>query len=321
MSKILFGPGRARPARRRQTRLFGTAAFVLAAWLLAGRAQPAGAEVVRWKFQAGETLHYTIEQKTVMSVRGMDRESKSTRAQTLDLSWRVDHLTGGGGAAISLRVDRVRMRVDAPPFMPFEFDSNNPKKDAPGPFEDVAQPLRAMAGAVFTFQIKPTGEIQDIKFPESTLKALRDAAPPGAQQGEFSEKVLKDMLLQSSPPAFPEGPLEPGTTWSSRPGRIPTPIGTLAITQTFTFQGPDPRTPRLMLVGVEAKLALEPIAGAEVTAEIRRQEGKGTMTFDAEAGHIVSTRTTQKMDMAITQQPGQRIEQTTETTTSMTLAP
>jgi hypothetical protein len=293
----------------------------LAAVLLGGRVpETASAEVLRWKFKAGEALRYSMEQKTSMNVRGMDRENKSTRSQTIEMSWRVTHVAGGGEAEITQRIDRVRMRVEAPPLMPFEFDSNHPKTDVPEPFEGEAQQLRAMVGAEFSFKIKPTGEIDDIKFPEQTLKALRDAAPRGAPEGEVSEKVLKDMLLQSSPPAFPDGPLEPGKTWSNRPAKVPIGIGTIVLEKTFTFQGPDAKTPGLMLVGVDTRVALEPAAGANLTAEIRKQDGKGTMTFDANAGHIVSTRGTQKIEMIITLMD-QRIEQTTETTTSMTFIP
>jgi hypothetical protein len=275
---------------------------------------------LRWKFKTGEVLRYTMEQKTQMNVKGADRENKRTQAQTIDMSWKVNNLVGGGVAEITQRIDRVRMRVEAPPLMPFEFDSRDPKTDAQNPFPEETKQLRAMVGAEFTFKIKPTGEIDDIKFPEQTLKAMRDAAPRGAPEGEVSDKVLKDMLLQQSPPAFPEGPLEPGKTWSSRPAKVPMGFGTLVMEKSFTFEGADPKTPGLMLVGVDTRVALEPAAGANVTAEIRKQEGKGTLTFDANAGHIASTRGTQKIEMVFTLMD-QRIEQTTDATTSMTLSP
>jgi hypothetical protein len=178
--------------------------------------------------------------------------------------------------------------------------------------------LRAMAGAEFSFRIRPSGSIEDIRFSEPTLKALRDATPRGAPEAEVSEKLLKDMLTQSSPPAFPEGPLEPGKTWSDKPARMPSPLGTMVISKSFTFQGPDPKTPSLMLIGVDTKVALESGAGGTITADLRKQEGKGTMAFDAEAGHVVSTRGTQKVEMTIAVMD-QRIEQAVETTTAMTL--
>ncbi len=89
--------------------------------------------------------------------------------------------------------------------------------------------------------------------------------------------------------------------------------------RTFTFQGPDPKTPNLLLVGIDTKVALEPVAGW--TTAIRKQEGKGSMTLDARSGHMAGVRMTQKIDMTITKPGGQALEQTTETTTSMSLLP
>ena len=72
--------------------------------------------------------------------------------------------------------------------------------------------------------MKPSGEIADIKVSEVTLKKIRDALPPEeAGQGGFSEQVLKDMLLQSSPPPFPQGPVEPGKSWPSKPAKLSLP--------------------------------------------------------------------------------------------------
>ena len=67
--------------------------------------------------------------------------------------------------------------------------------------------MKAAVGAEFSFKMKPSGEIENIKIPEATLKKLREGLPD--EQGEqeaFSEQALKDMVTQSSPPAFPRGP-------------------------------------------------------------------------------------------------------------------
>jgi hypothetical protein len=321
MPSIVISRRGARSVRFGESVSIRATVLVLTAWLLAGWvAGSVDAQVLQWKFKPGEVLRYSMEQKISMTARGMDRETKQTRSQIVEMSWKVNNVTGDGQAELVQRIDRVRLRVEAPPLMPFEFDSNAPKAEAQAPFEAEARMLRAMAAAEFTFRMKPSGAIEDIRFPEQTLKALREATPGGAPEGEVSEKLLKDTLTQSSPPAFPEGPLEPGKTWSDKPARVPSPLGTMVLNKTYTFQGPDPKNPRLMLIVVDTKVALEPAPGAPITAELRKQEGKGTMTFDAEAGHVVSTRGTQKTEMTITVMD-QRIEQTIETTTTMTLVP
>jgi len=126
------------------------------------------------------------------------------------------------------------------------------------------------------------------------------------------------MLMQSSPPPFPQVPLEPGKSWSSKPAKLPVPQGSLVMDKVFTFQGPDPKDPKLMLIGMEGRVTLEP--GENVTAKIRAQEGKGSLTFDAEAGRIVNSRGTQRTEMVMSSM-GQEIDQTTEMTSTMTLVP
>ena len=65
-------------------------------------------------------------------------------------------------------------------------------------------------------------------------------------------------------------------------------------------------------------MSLEP--APNVTAKIRSQDGKGSLTFDKENGRLVSSRGTQKTEMVIAAM-GQEIDQTTETTSVMTLVP
>ncbi len=60
------------------------------------------------------------------------------------------------------------------------------------------------------------------------------------------------------------------------------------VDQVFTFQGPDPKDPKLLSIAMEARVALEP--AESVTAKVRTQEGKGSMTFDSETGRIVNSR-------------------------------
>jgi len=275
------------------------------------------AEALRWKFKAGDTLRFSIEQKSSMTMKGMGTERKSTRTHTVEMSWRVVRVDAGGEAEITQKLDRIRMRAEMPPLMPFEFDSAASKADQPG-FEAESRQLRAQVGAEFTFRMKRTGEITDIKLSAPTLKALREALPPGAPDTELSEQAIKETLLQSSPPAFPEGPLEPGMSWSAKPARMPLGFATLVMDRTFTYQGPDPKNPNMLLVNIDTTAKLEPGEGPDVKATIRSQEGKGSLAVDAQAGRVVTTRFGLKLDMAITAM-GQSVEQSTEMNSSMSL--
>ena len=163
-----------RPAAFRPWSMITGFAFLISAQAGDAHAQ----ESLRWKLSAGEVLKYSISQKMVMSVKSMGRERKQTRTQTIDYSWHVKEAAPSGDAQVTLRIDHVTMKVEAPPYIPFEFDSNNPKADVPEPFELEVQQLKASVGAEFSFTMKPTGEIVDLTIAPATLKKLRDAVPP-----------------------------------------------------------------------------------------------------------------------------------------------
>ena len=159
-------------------------------------------------------------------------------------TWSIKGVSPDGVADITQRIERVTMKIEAPPYMAFEYDSNTPASDIPEPFEGEVQQLKAVLGAEFSFKMKPTGEIEGVKFPDATLKKLRGALPAqGGEQEDFSEQKLKEFVTQQSPPAFPEGPLEPGKSWASKPNRIVLPLGTIVLDRSFTFQGLIPRIP------------------------------------------------------------------------------
>lgn len=294
---------------------------VVLAWALLRPGVAAADEPLRWKFRAGETLRFSIEQKMTMDTKAMGVDRKSNRTHTLDFSWKVLSVAATGEAEISHRTERIRMKAEEPPYLPFDFDSATAKDPQAG-FEGLTKMLKSEVGAEFTFRMKPNGEIVDVKIPEATLKQFRDAAPTTGPGSEVTEKSLKETLLQSSPPSFPEQPLEVGKTWTSPPSRVPLPpAATLIMERTFTYQGPDPNAPNLLRVGIETAAKLEPIGGTEAKATIRKQEGKGSMTVDAGAGRVTGTRNTLKLEIVVTVGTGQTIEQSTESTSTMTLLP
>jgi hypothetical protein len=320
MRKTLVASRWARPNHLPMAMRYLATTAALIALSVAGLAREARGETLRWKLNPRETLQYTLERKQVQSIKVMGKDKKSTRTDITNLTWTVKSVSANGDAEIGLRFDRVRVRIEQPPFMPLEFDSSPDKTDIPDEFESAERQIRALVGPEFTFTLRPTGAVDDLKIPAQMLKNLKDATPPEAGgQGMVSEQNLKDLLLQSSPPTFPANSLEPGQVWSGKPSKMPIPgLGSVNIDLVFTFQGPDPKTPTLLLVGTEAKVSLTP--AENVTAKIRTQEAKGSLTFDAEAGRIVNSRNNQKMEMIITDR-GQDIVQSTETTSTMTLKP
>jgi hypothetical protein len=281
----------------------------------------AQAEGPRWKLKAGEVLRYVMQEKEVSTVKAAEGEIKSNRSTTTNLGWSVQGVSQSGDAEIALRFERIRVHIERPPYMPYDLDSSAAKIDAPEPFGSLGKQLKAMAQVEFTFKLKPNGAIEDFTIPEKTLKTLRAGiTDPTAQNAPF-EQALKDSFLQSSPPAFPENASEPGRTWTSKPAKIPTQFGNLIVDKTFTALGADPQNPAILRIGTETKVAIEPQENAGVSAKLQSQEGKGSLAFDTASGRILSTTLNQKMQLLIANpmDPNQKIDQTTETSSTMTL--
>ena len=68
-----------------------------------------------------------------------------------------------------------------------QFDSSPNKLEIPEEFEAAERQIKALAGAEFSFKLRPTGEVDDLKIPDQTLKNLREGAGPGrGRAGERS---------------------------------------------------------------------------------------------------------------------------------------
>ena len=73
----------------------------------------------------------------------------------MNLSWTVKSVSANGDAEIALRFDRVRMRIEQPPFMPLEFDSSpNKTRDSGRVRSGRNDRSRPSAGAEFTFKMQ-----------------------------------------------------------------------------------------------------------------------------------------------------------------------
>ena len=205
MDQIVIGRRYASPSCYRKAVVYRATILAAAASLLVGiSAHPVRADVLRWKFKVGEVLHYSIEQKTQMSAKGMEQDRKSGRLQTLDISWTINSVGAGGEADVTLRYDRVRMRSEMPPLMPFEFDSRDAKAAAPSGFEAEVQQLKAIVGAEVSFKIRPSGQLEDVKLPEQTLKQLRDCGPQGRHgRGRGVREIPQGDAPPVEPSRFP----------------------------------------------------------------------------------------------------------------------
>lgn len=275
----------------------------------------AGAEGVklRWKFKAGEALHYQMEQKTVTAMKNNGQDIKTTHTQTIDMTWKVGDVAEDGTASITQSIDRIRTKIDAA-FASLEFDSKDPKEQE-GPIAAAVIPaLKAMVGASFQYKMNPRGELSDVKVPEGLIKKLQESNPSAGGAGMFSEEGLKNMINESAL-ALPAEDLEKGKSWNRQTKLPPSPVGTMSFDKTYTFNG---ETDGVGQIGLTSKIALEPTPGNNVEIKLASQEGKGTFAFDNKAGRVTESSVSQKIEMSITVMNNQ-IAQSTDTTSNMKL--
>ena len=291
---------------------------VLVACLFAGAGRSVtGADALRWKFQPGETLRYTMVQETKQGLKAQGKEFKTNLTQTVDLHWSIKNVSSAGVAEMSQTIDRMRMKVEGPGGG-FEYDSDAGKAPE-GPLATLLGPLlKSLVGAEFTLKMNARGELSDIKVPPTLVESLRQAGPAAASGGMFSEEGLKNLIGQSSL-ALPETPLEKGKTWSNS-SRLPVPmLGTMVMDKTYTYQGADPKDAALVQIGLDTKVSLEPAADSNVAVKITSHSGKGDFAFDPQVGRMVTSRVNDTMQMSLSVM-GQDLEQSSDSITTMTLA-
>jgi hypothetical protein len=300
---VLAGPRRA-------------AAIVLATWLCTAAQPGFGADTLRWKFKPGETLRYTMVQDTTQGMKAMGQEFKTSLNQTVDLHWGVKSVASDGVAELSQTIDRVRTKVDSPGAA-FEFDSQSDKVPE-GQVASLLTPLlKALVNAEFTFKMNARGELSDIKVPKKLIDTLKTAGPEATGGSMFSEEGLKNLISESSL-VLPEGPVEKGKTWK-QPARLPSPmLGTMVLDKTYTYQGAGGAADGVVTIGLDTKVSLEPAADSNVAVKISSQDGRGEVSFDPNAGRVVSSKIIEQLQLSLTIM-GQEMEQSSKRITTMTL--
>jgi hypothetical protein len=259
------------------------------------------AEPLRYKFEKGAKLRFSVvmDMSIAYSGKGLP-DQRTSMAQTTEMLWTVEEVEENGAARIRQKIDHMKMSVQAPPNVNFEYDSASDEKPSGTTAARVMPLLTALVGAEFEMTMSPRGEVLDVQVPERVSEALQKA-PAAAEAGEmFSEAGFKRMVQQGSP-TFPEGDLEPGTEWTHAievPGENPETKQT--ITTRYRYLGQeeiDGKTLDAIAVELELQLPRGTPDGATVT--VQKQASSGKMYFDRAAGRIQSSTLEMTMDMQI----------------------
>jgi hypothetical protein len=258
---------------------------------------PAQAAKLRWKFTAGETLHYQLDQKTTTVMKPQGMEIKTLVTQTIDSTWVVKSVAADGSALMTLTFDRIRNKVDSA-LAKFEYDSAE-KKDPEGPAAAMmVRTLKALVGVQFKFKLSPLGEVSDIEVPKSLLDAMKSADPNSPEAQMFTEEGWKNMVKESSL-VMPADDLAVGKGWTAR-GTVPLgPGASLELDKNYTYQGPEAKGAGAEKIKLDVKTTLKAPANPNLELKLVNPEGTGTFLFDNQKGRIVSADVTQKITLQI----------------------
>jgi hypothetical protein len=282
--------------------------------LAGGVALASAADTLRWKFKQGEVLRYTMVQETKQQVQAKGQKLDTTLTQTVNLRWKVTNVSGDGVAQIAQTIDRVRTKIQSP-VESFEYDSASDKAPEGQAAAILVPLLKSLVGAEFTFKMDPLGQLSEIKVPPKLVESLQNQGPLAQAGGMFSEEGLKSLISQSSL-VLPKEALEKGKTWEQK-STMSTGLGKMIRDRSYTFQGPAEK-PGLLKVSLNSKVSLEPAGDSPVNAKFQNAEGKGEFLFDAEAGHVVASKVSDRMEITLSVQ-GQDFKQVADNLTSMTL--
>lgn len=311
----------------RRDRTAGVALLLLLPPLLAfgtcagGLAATVGDPVtLRWGLEPGRVLHYVMVQESSHVWRpDGGRAARVERRQQVDFRWIVVKVDDSI-ADMTLIVDRIRLRLDCEGSPPaFEFDTASDPARKQGPFaERLAALLHGLAGAKIDFRMDARGEILDVKIPEPARSLIHQAGQTAAAAA-ISEEGVRNLIVQAHP-LLPEGPVEPGATWSRQATAAMPMLGALVLDKTYTYRGPQADRPARHEVVVDTRITLRPTPEALMEAKILKQSGSGRFSFDADRGVVASYHLEDDLTMAFSAQ-GQRIEQVIASRIEVTLVP
>lgn len=170
--------------------------------------QIAGEDILKWKFEPGEILNYTLTGKQVTegSIAG-GNVITTTMESTGSVELVIEMVEPNGNARIAQTCRRIQIRMEAggSPFGNVNVDSEKATKNPTLLEREVASAVEKLIGQKSIFVMSPQGEIL-------TTAVTPDLATPTTV--DFTEQITKNLTLNLAVPLCAE-PIKIGDTWQS----------------------------------------------------------------------------------------------------------
>ncbi|MDA1050505.1 MAG: DUF6263 family protein [Planctomycetota bacterium] len=268
--------------------------------------------LLRWKFTEGERLQVTVDQHTVTETTGAGKPTGIDITMQSRMTWTIDSVDANGTAQITQRFERFAVTMKSGTAEPIAYASDSETKPS-GSAADIAAAVEPVIGADFTVTMTNRGAIRAVKLSDAAAKAFTSVASPALKQ-LFSAEGITQLLGQAAV-EFPEQAVAKDSVWTAT-FATPSPLGTLKQSRTYTVVAPeDVDGKTLERINITGQLEFEPSEQAPRKLKLLDQELTGTMLFDANAGRLASSQSTQKLT---TERPYREFKIRVETTASTT---
>lgn len=263
-------------------RSFAVGALVLLVIAVGGHVH--AQTLLRWKFEPGQTLLVSVEQKTTSKTSGAGKSTAFDIAMQMGMTWKIESVEQGN-AQITQTFDRLKMSMKSGKAEAIEYDSeaNEPPRGAAA---NLAAGVAPLLGAKFTVSMTDRGSIREVTLPDETAEALDEVDSETAKQLFSVDSITK--ILRQSVVELPEAEVSKGKTWKTE-SQSKTPLGLLTQNRIYELMDTGDSVAKIT---VDSRLKL-----GESAAKVKLldQEGSGTVSFDAQLGRLVKNEATQKL--------------------------
>lgn len=296
--------------RRRFLTVFGSVFCGCVVFVVAASPRLKAEEPLRWKFEVGQKLDYSMKQNMNMTAMGGPVGQMTTSmTQDMDMTWDVQGVDQKSGeAVIKQKFERVKMHMKTPVG---EFDYDSKSDAAPTGLGAMIAPMyKAMTNGEFEITMTARGEVKDVKIPEEVVTALK-ASPGAAAMGDLaSAEGFKKMISQGAL-VLPEAAPKKGDKWSSKVEMKNPAVGKQTVETTYTYDGTEDEEGTTYAV-IKPQLKMEfgdaPAAGEgqpkpatpPLSMKIGDQSSEGKILFNVAKGRLYKTNLKQKVTIDAT---------------------
>lgn len=254
---------------------------------------------LRWQLAPGSKLNIQLAQTSKTETTIQDRITAVSIDSGLDLQWHVERVDAEGTQHLTQAFTRLWLRSVSPDGKTVAYDSSangsSPPPSTAAETKAIAEAVRMLLKLRVSISLSNRGEILAVQRPPETDSLLGNLPALAGWKSLLTLEGLRRTLHQALG-TLPEGAVNVGSTWSIV-RQTESPLGQIAATDTYTYEGPSADSERrLEQIRVATQVKLPDGATPPRPAErVERQQLEGIYLFDATAGFLAESRMTQTL--------------------------